>query len=155
MTNIGPEFTKVEIEDAVTGKITMDLETDHIVETGTKIIIGEEETTTIEVVTEIIGPIIGITVGPKIEITTEMAIGTITDQIIEEMAATRGMVTETRITADLGIETEIGETGIAQEKSPNQEAVVDPKTDMKIGGRVEVIPEIGTGLNQDQDPLLL
>ena len=42
----------------------MGLETDHIVETGTKIIIGEEETTTIEVVTEIIGPIIEITVGP-------------------------------------------------------------------------------------------
>ena len=86
----------------------MGLETDHIVETGTKIIIRKEETTTIEVVTEIIGPIIGITVGPEIETTTEMAISTITDQIIEEMTVTRGMVTETRIAADPGIETEIG-----------------------------------------------
>ena len=34
----------------VTGKITMGLETDHIVETSTKIAIGEEETTTTEVV---------------------------------------------------------------------------------------------------------
>ena len=48
----------------VIGKITMDLETDHIVETNTKIIIEVEETITIEVVTEIIGLIIGITVGP-------------------------------------------------------------------------------------------
>ena len=55
----------------------MGLETDHIVETSTKIIIGEEETTTIEVVTEITGPIIEITVGPEIETTTEMVIGTI------------------------------------------------------------------------------
>ena len=36
----------------------MGLETDHTVETGTKIITGEEETTTIEAVTEIIGLII-------------------------------------------------------------------------------------------------
>ena len=37
----------------VRDKITMGLETDHIVETGTKIIIEDEESTTIEVVTEI------------------------------------------------------------------------------------------------------
>ena len=54
----------------------MGTETDPTAETGTRIIIEEEETTTIEVATEIIGPIIGITIGPKIETTTEMAIGT-------------------------------------------------------------------------------
>ena len=41
----------------------MVLETDHIVETGTKIAIGEDETTTTEVVIGIIDPIIGITAG--------------------------------------------------------------------------------------------
>ena len=80
----------------VTGKITMGLETDHIVETGTKTTIGEEEITTIEVVTEIIGPIIGITVGPEIETTTEIIIGTIIDQIIKGKTVTKGMVTEIR-----------------------------------------------------------
>ena len=113
----------------VTGKITMGLETDHIVETGTKIIIGEEETTTIEVVTEVIGPIIEITVGPEIETTTEMVIDTITDQIIEGKTVAKGMVTETRTAVDLGIEIEIEIEGIgvAPEKVPNPEAVVDPK----------------------------
>ena len=139
----------------VTGKMTMDLETDHIVETSTKIIRGEEETTTIEVVTGIIGPIIGITVGPKIETTTEMVIGTVIDQLIEGKTVTKGMVTEIRTAADPGIEIEIGEIGVAPEKVPNPAAVVDPKTDMRIGGRVEMIPEIETGLNQDLDPLLI
>ena len=131
----------------------MGLETDHIVEIGTKIIIGEEETTAIEVVTEIIGPIIGITVGPEIEKTTEMVTGTIIDQIIEGNTVTIGMVIETRNVADPGIEIE--GIGVAPEKVPNAEAVVDLKTDMRIGGRVEMIPEIGTGLNQDLDPLLM
>ena len=139
----------------VTGKITMGLETDHIVEIGTKIIIEEEVTTTLEVVTEIIDPIIGITVGPKIETTTEMVIGTIIDQIIDGKTRTKGMVTETKTVEDPGIEIEIGEIGLAPEKVPNPEAVVDPKTDMRIGVRVEVIPEIGTGLNQDLDLLLM
>ena len=133
----------------------MGLETDHIVETGTKIITGEEETTTIEVLTEIIGLIIGITVGPEIETTTEMVIGTIIDQIIEGKTVTKGMVTETRTTADPGIEIEIEEIGVAPEKVPIPEAVVDHKTDMRIGDRVEMMPEIGTGLNQDLDPLLV
>ena len=106
-------------------------------------------------VTEIIGPIIGITVGPQIETTTEMVIGTIIDQIIEGKTVTKGMVTETRTTSDPGIEIEIGEIRVAPEKVPNPEAVVDPKTDMRIGGRVEMIPEIGTGLNPDVDPLLM
>ena len=133
----------------------MGLETDHIVETSTKIIIGEEETTTIEVVTEITGPIIEITVGPEIETTTEMVIGTIIDQIIEGKTVTKGTVTKTKTAADPGIEIEIGGIGVAPEKVPNPEAVVDPKTDMRVGGRVEIIPEIGTGLNQDLDPLLM
>ena len=77
-------------------------------------------------VTEIIGPIIGITVGPKIKTTTEMIIGTIIDQIIEGKTVTKGMVTETRTMADPGIEIEIGGIGVAPEKVPNLEAVVDP-----------------------------
>ena len=153
--NIGPEFTKVKVEDMVIDKITIGLETDHIVETSTKIIIGEEETTTIEVVTEIIDPIIGITVGPKIETTIEMVTGTTIDQIIEGETVTNGMVTEARIAADPGIEIEIGEIGAVPEKVSNPEAVVDPKTDRRIGGRLEMIPEIGTGLNQNLDPLFM
>ena len=132
----------------------MVLETDHIVQTGTKISIGEEETLTIEVVTEITGLIIGITVGPKIETITEMVTGTRIDQIIEGKTVTKGVVTEIRTVADLWIEIVIGGLGVAPEKVPNLEALVGPKTDMKIEGRVEMIPEKGTGLNQDLDTLL-
>ena len=57
--------------------------------------------------------------------------------------------------ADPGIEIEIGEIGVALEKVPNPQAVVDPKTDIRIGGRVQMIPEIVTDLNQDLDPLLM
>ena len=64
------------------------------------------------------------------------------------------MVTEIRTMADPGIEIEKGGIGAAPGKVPNPEAVEDPKTDMRIGGRVEMIPEIGTGLNQDLDSLL-
>ena len=133
----------------------MVLETDHIVETSTKIAIGEEETSTIEVVTEITGLIIGIAVGPEIKTITEMVTGKIIDQIIEGKTVTKGMVTEIRTVADPGIEIEIGGIGVAPEKVSNQEAVVDPKTDTKIEGRAEMIPETGTGLNQDLDPLLM
>ena len=63
------------------------------------------------------------------------------------------MVIETKIMADLGIEIEIGEIGVALENASNPEAV--PKTDMGIEGRVEMIPEIGTGLNLNLDPLLM
>ena len=138
----------------VTDKITMGLETDHIVEISTKIAIGEEETTTTEVVIGIIVPIIGITIGPEIETITEMVIDTTIDQIIEGKTVTKGMVIETRTVADPETEIEIGGIGLAPEKVPNPEAVVDPKIDMKIEGRVEMIPEIGTGLNQNLDPLL-
>ena len=77
----------------------MVLETDNIVETSTKIALGEEETTTTEVV-GIIDPIIGITVDPEIKTITEMVTGTIIDQIIEGKTATKGMVIETRTMAD-------------------------------------------------------
>ena len=97
----------------------MVLETDHIVETGTKITIGEEEITVIEVVIEIIGPIIEITVGPEIGAVTEMVTGIPTDQITEGKTVVKGMVIETKMTvADPGIETEIGGIGVAPEKAP-------------------------------------
>ena len=63
------------------------------------------------------------------------------------------MVIETKITLDLGIEIEIGGIGVAPKKAPTKEAV--PKTDTRIEGRVEMIPEIETGLNLDLDPLLV
>ena len=50
----------------------MVLETDRIVETGTKTSIEEGGITIIEVVIEIIGPIIETTVGPEIGAVTEM-----------------------------------------------------------------------------------
>ena len=133
----------------------MVLETDHIVEISIKTAIGEEETTTTEVVIGTIGLITGITVGPEIGTVTEMVIDTTISQITEGKTVVKGMVIETRTTADPGIEIEIGGIGVAPEKVPNPEAVVDPKIDMKTEGRVEMIPEIGTGLNQDPDPLLV
>ena len=139
----------------VTGKITMAPGIDPIAETGTRIIIEEEETTTIEVATEITGPIIGITVGPKIEITTEMVVGTIIDPCIEEMTVIKGMVTEIRTVVDPEREIEIEETGVAQEKVPIPGVVVDPKTEMRVGDRVGAMLEIETGLNQDPDHLLM
>ena len=142
----------VEVEDAVTDKITMILETDHIVETSIKVTMGEEEITAIEVVIEIIGPIIGITVGPEIGTVTEMVTGITIDQITEGKTVGKGMVIETKTTADPGIEIEIERIGVGPEKASNPEAV--PKIDMRIEGRVEMIPEIETGLNIDLDPLL-
>ena len=84
MTNISLESIKVEVEVIVTDKITIGPEIGLITETGTKIVIEEEETT-IEVVIETTYPIIGIVVGPETETITEMGIGTIIDQIIEGM----------------------------------------------------------------------
>ena len=54
------------------------------------------------------------------------------------------MVIETKIMVDLGIEVEIGGIGVTPGKAPTPEAV--PKTDTRIKGRVEMIPEIETGL---------
>ena len=82
--------------------------TDPTVETDIKTAIGEEETTTTEVVIEIIGPIIGITVGPEIGTVTETVTDITIDQITEEKTVVRGMVIETRTMADPGIGIEIG-----------------------------------------------
>ena len=131
----------------------MVLETDHIVETGIKTAIGEEEATTTEVVIVIIGLIIGITVGPEIGTVTEMVINIIIDQITEGKTVVKAVVIETRTMADQGIEIEIGGIGVAPEKAPNPEAA--PKIDTKTEGRVEMMPEIGTGVNLDLDPLLM
>ena len=127
--------------------------TDHIVEISIKITIGEETTTT-EVLIEITGSIIGITVDPEIGTVTEMAINTTIDQIIEGKTVTKGMVIETRTMEDPEIEIEIGGIEVAPMKVLNPEAVVDPKTGMRVEGKVEMTAEIGTGLNQDLDPLL-
>ena len=95
--------------------------TDHKVETGIKITIGEEETTAKEVVIETVGPIIGIAVGPETGTVTEMVTGIPIDQITEGKTVVKGMVIET--TADPGIEIEIGGIGVAPERAPNPEAV--------------------------------
>ena len=139
----------------VTGKITIGLGRGLTAETSTKIITEVEETTTTEVVIAITDPIIGIIVGPMIETTTEKVVGTIIGQIIEGTTVTRHMVIEIRTVVDPEREIEIGETGVVQEKVPNPGVVVDPKTEMRVGNRVEIMPEIETDLNQDPDHLLM
>ena len=135
-----------------TDKITTGPEIGLTAETGTKIIIKEEETTIIEVVIETTDPIIGIIVGPETETITEMVVGTIIDQLIEGMIVTQGM--ETEIRATVGPEKGI-EIGVAQEKVPNPEVAINLKikVEMTIGDRVEIILE--TDLNQDPDQLLV
>ena len=103
-------------------------------------------------VIETTDPIIEIIVGPEIETTTEMVVGTIIDHIIEGMTVTRDMVIEIRTT--VGLEKRI-EEGVAQEKVPNPGVAVDLKTKTRIGDRVETILEIETGVNQDPDLLLM
>ena len=123
-----------------------------MVEAGTKIIIEEEECTILEVVIETTDPITGIIVGPKTETITEMVVGIITDQIIEGITVTKGLVTEIRTTVGL----EKGkEEGVAQEKVPNPGVVVDLKTEMRVRDRVGITPEMETDLNQDPDHLLM
>ena len=75
----------------------MVLETDCIVETGTKITIEEGGITMIEVVIEIIGPIIETTVGPEIGAVTEMITGIPIDQTTEGKMVIKGMITEIKI----------------------------------------------------------
>ena len=101
-------------------------------------------------VIETTDPIIGIIVGPETETITEMAVGTIIDQIIEGMTVTKGMVTEIRTT--VGQEKGI-EIGVVQEKVPNPGVAINLKTEMKVGDRVEIILE--TDLNQDPGQLLM
>ena len=133
----------------------MVLETDHIAEIGIETTLGEEGTTTTEVVIEIIGPLIGITVGPKTGTVTEMIIDMTIGQITEGKTVVKGMVIEIGTMADPEIGIEIGGIEVAPEKVPNPEAVVDPKIGLRIEGRVGMIPEIETGLNLDLDPLLM
>ena len=104
-------------------------------------------------ITKLIGPIIGITVGPEIGTVAEMVIGITIDQITEGKTVVMGMVIETRTMADPGIVIGIGGIGVAPEKAPNPEAV--PKIDAKIEGRAEMMPEIETGLNLDLDLFLM
>ena len=104
-------------------------------------------------VIEIIGPIIGITVDPEIGTVIEIIIDTTIGQNTEGKTLVKGMVIETRTVADLGIEIEIGGIGVVPEKIPNPEVV--PKIGMKTEGRVEIMPEIETGLNLDLDHLLM
>ena len=131
----------------------MVLETEYIVETGTNTIIGEEEITVIEVVIGITGPIIGITVVQERGTVTEMATGIPIDQVTGGKTVVKDMLIETKIVTDLGIETEMGEIGVAPGKALNLEAI--PKINTRTEGRVEMIPEIGTDLNLGLDPLLM
>ena len=103
-------------------------------------------------VIETTDPIIGIIVGPETETTSEMAAGIITYQIIEGMAVSTGMVTEIRTTVGL---VKGKEEGVAQEKVLNPGVAVDLKTEMRVGDRVRIIPEIETDLNQDPDHPLM
>ena len=80
----------------------MVLETDHIVETSTKTTIEEGEITIIEVVIEIIGPIIETTVDPEIRAVTEMITGIPIDQTTEGKIIIKGMIREIKIAVDLG-----------------------------------------------------
>ena len=93
----------------------MVLETDCIVETGTKRTIEEGGITVIEVVIEIIGPTIETTVGQEIGVVTEMITDTPIDQTTEGKMVIKGMKTEIKITVDLGIE--IGGIEAAPEKA--------------------------------------
>ena len=125
----------VEAEAVATDKITIGLEIGLIAETSSKVIIEEEETT-IDMVIETTGPIIGIVVGPETETITDRGTGTILDPIIEEMTATRGMEIEIRTT--VGLEKGI-EIGVVKEKVPNPEVAINLRVEMIIGDRVETI----------------
>ena len=104
----------------------------------------------IDVVIETTYPITGIVVGPKTGTNTEMGIGTMIDQIIEEMIVSKGM--EIEIRTAVGLEKGI-EIGVVQEKVPNPELDIylGIKVEMKIGDKVEIILE--TDLNQGQDEI--
>ena len=98
---------------------------------------------------ETTNPIIGIIVGPKTETITEMGIGTMIDQIIEEMTVTKGM--EIEIKTAVGLEKGI-EIGVVQEKVPNPEVAINLgiRVEMIIGDRVEIILETDLNLDHDQ-----
>ena len=80
--------------------------------------IGEEETTTIEVVIGIIGTTIGITVGPEIGTVTEMVPGIANrSNYRREDGSQRCGNRNQDCAADPGIEIEIGVIGVAPEKA--------------------------------------
>ena len=113
----------------------------------------KEEETTIEVVIETTGPITGIVVGPETKMIIEMGIGTTIDQTIEGMTVTKGMETEIRTTVDLEKELE---KGVVQEKVPNSEVAINLigiRVEMKIGDKVDIIPETDLNQGQDQVPM--
>ena len=139
------------MEDVVTGTIIMVPGIGCMVEIDFKITLEEGEITVTEVVIEIIDPTIGIAGGLEIGTATEMVIDTTATQITEGKTVVKDMVVEIKIKADLEIE--IGGVGVAPEKVPNPEAV--PRIGMTIEGRVEMMPEIETDLNQGLDPLLM
>ena len=101
-------------------------------------------------VIETTGPFTEIVVGPETETITEMGIGTIIDQIIEEMTVTRGM--EAEIRTAVGLEKGI-EIGVVQEKVPNPEVAINPRVDMITGDKVEIILETDQNQDQDQVPM--
>ena len=143
----------------VTDKITIGLEIGLIAETGTKIIIEEEETT-IEVLKETTVPITGIVVGLKRETITEMGIGTIIDPIIEGTIVTKGMETEIRDydrSRERDRERVVQEKVVVQGKVPNPEVainlIIGIRVEMIIGDKVEIIPETNLNQGQDQVPM--
>ena len=125
----------------------------HIVEIDIKTTLEEGKLTITEVVIEIIDSTIRIAVGLEIGTATEMVIGTTANQTTEGKTVVKDMVIEIKIEADPGIEIETGGIGVAPEKAPNLGAV--PKIGTTIEGRVEMMPEIETDLNQGLEPLLV
>ena len=117
----------------------------HVVKISIKITIEEGEIIVTEVTTGTIDPITEIIVDPEKGPVMETAIGITIDQITEEVIAIKGMVKEAKIVVDQGTET--GEIGVVPGKVPNPGE--NPKTDTIIEGRVEMIPEIETGLKLD------
>ena len=124
-----------------------------IVEIDIKIILEEGKITITEVVIEITDPTIGIALGLEIGAAIEMVIGTTANQTTEGKTVVKDMVIEIKIKADPVIEIKIGGIGVALGKAPNPGAV--PKIGTTIEGRVEIMPEIETDLNQGLDPLLM
>ena len=110
------------------------------------------ESTKVEIEVAVTGNIV-VVVGPETETIIEMGIGTIIDQITEEMTVTKGM--ETEIRTAVGLEKGI-EIGVVQEKVPNPEVEINPigiRVEMIIGDNVEIILETNLNQGQDQAPM--
>ena len=89
----------------------------------------------------------GIVVGPETETITEMGIGTIIDQIIEEMIVARGM--EIEIGTTVGLEKGI-ERGVVQRES-SQSRGGNQSQSRNDNRRTKQKIILGIDLNQDQD----